>query len=704
MGSHRSFLAAGLLLAALPTAASAQVSDLVNDGKTYVIDFSGTDEVYWIPDEFPPGAIDLYVRGGQGGDATSLSCSSDGGKGAEIWATFEVGNGSSKLKPGGQLRFVVGEAGEDKYVGAAGGGGGSAVLYRSSTSSSWELLMVAGGGGGAHQDETYFFICLNSEDGKNANVTAEGDPGGGVSYTAPIGYGALPTTSGSSYLSGGGGGHGELSGDYSGCGGPGYPDGGSGGGSFADGGFGYGGGGSGTTGGGGGGGYTGGGGGASNREGGGGGSWVDENRAVTHLIEKAGKKGNGKANYRCYPSLGAAECADAAVIDDDDYEITMSNAVSLEPDCLGNPMPVRPAWFAYKNTTPFAKEVTVRTDNIAAQLSVFDSCSASAPFACSEVTSTPEVTWTIPPGDKHRIRVTTLAAIGLVLEVSSDLDDPGSGGGGSDPPAPTCGQAPFVESDAGNDNNYPSYTVLGGTGLNTACGETVGSETWFKCESWETDQCVNTTAVAALAEDVLSVEVFDACNGELIACSPASSSNLVSWVIPTGEEHVIRVSSTKSEEVQFVLKHRVPLKSATWLQLGNGLAAGGVIPKLEAYAGCSGEWGEAAAVVPGALEVSQAAPLAPAVAIIGMQEANTPLFGGTLVPSLDIIVGGATDENGELVVPLTWPKPTPQCLSFVTQVWILDPAGPEGVSATDALRLALNIDPCSHEPPPFDPE
>ncbi|MEL7119283.1 MAG: hypothetical protein AAFO07_07580, partial [Bacteroidota bacterium] len=113
----------------------------------------------------PQGAntLTIELKGGDGGDVdfTGSSCNDiHGGSGATIKASFQVGDGPDRLKPGGLLRIFAGRTGADdahaclgigNYTG--GGGGSSAVLYREPGSGNWELLAVAvaGGGGGANR-------------------------------------------------------------------------------------------------------------------------------------------------------------------------------------------------------------------------------------------------------------------------------------------------------------------------------------------------------------------------------------------------------------------------------------------------------------------------------------------------------------------------------------------------------------------------
>ena len=141
----------------------------------------GTVLTYDIPTVDWPEWIDFSeVRGGDGGDVVKTGqggVRTDnigyGGGGAKMGAKFEIGEAGNRLRPGGQLRFIVGNSGGDFLDGSptdngAGGGGGSAVLYKGPSDSQFVPLVVAGGGGGG---------CLaNSSTGRFLAALAGGNP------------------------------------------------------------------------------------------------------------------------------------------------------------------------------------------------------------------------------------------------------------------------------------------------------------------------------------------------------------------------------------------------------------------------------------------------------------------------------------------------------------------------------------------------
>ena len=76
--------------------------------------------------------------------------------------------------------------------------------------------------------------------------------------------------------------------------------------------------------------------------------------------------------------------------------------------------------------------------------------------------------------------------------------------------------------------------------------------------------------------------------------------------------------------------------------------------------------------------------------VIGLTEVNLPFYGGTLVPSfsapLGLFLALPTDGAGELVLSDNWPSGIPSGTSFYFQHWIIDPGGPFGFAASNAVK------------------
>jgi hypothetical protein len=117
---------------------------------------------------------------------------------------------------------------------------------------------------------------------------------------------------------------------------------------------------------------------------------------------------------------------------------------------------------------------------------------------------------------------------------------------------------------------------------------------------------------------------------------------------------------------------------ATWANLSYGLPGTSGIPRLEG----SGTLVEGDAV---ALQLSQARPNTPVFFLIGFSYVLAPAWGGTIVPSPDLLVTPFTDAGGSLSVGGTWPPDVPSGLAIYYQVWQPDPGGLLGYAASNAL-------------------
>ena len=76
--------------------------------------------------------------------------------------------------------------------------------------------------------------------------------------------------------------------------------------------------------------------------------------------------------------------------------------------------------------------------------------------------------------------------------------------------------------------------------------------------------------------------------------------------------------------------------------------------------------------------------------VLGFSRLDLPFSGGTLVPSFDPPDGThfalPTGMIGAFTIGGTWPPGVPSGLSVYSQIWIVDPAAPFGLSATNAIR------------------
>jgi len=162
--------------------------------------------------------LTLFVQGGDGGRVRHTALAESpvkirGGGGANVIGSFALGFAKTKLAPGGLLRFIVGEHGENNNVsdqdsGGGGGGGGSAVLYlhpgvdestidnlpftdlTTNTNifdgsetvdlrpDGWIILLVAGGGSGATVDGRQAGVSTKLDEGESGNIGPDGGDGG----------------------------------------------------------------------------------------------------------------------------------------------------------------------------------------------------------------------------------------------------------------------------------------------------------------------------------------------------------------------------------------------------------------------------------------------------------------------------------------------------------------------------------------------
>jgi|GEM_PF-2545205 len=128
------------------------------------------------------------------------------------------------------------------------------------------------------------------------------------------------------------------------------------------------------------------------------------------------------------------------------------------------------------------------------------------------------------------------------------------------------------------------------------------------------------------------------------------------------------------------IKGSLTIDETPWLDLGAALAGSLGDPTLTGAGDLVA--GQAMSVMLG-----NALPEAALTLIVGFSEVGLPFKGGTLVPSVDLIVAGlSTGATGSLTLGTTWPPGVPAGFTLVLQGWIADPAGPKGFAASNGLR------------------
>jgi hypothetical protein len=76
-----------------------------------------------------------------------------------------------------------------------------------------------------------------------------------------------------------------------------------------------------------------------------------------------------------------------------------------------------------------------------------------------------------------------------------------------------------------------------------------------------------------------------------------------------------------------------------------------------------------------------------AALVMGFSILGAPFKGGVMVPSIDLLISGlSSGPLGVLQLGGTWPAGVPSGFTFFQQVWVVDPAGPQGFAATNAVR------------------
>jgi len=120
---------------------------------------------------------------------------------------------------------------------------------------------------------------------------------------------------------------------------------------------------------------------------------------------------------------------------------------------------------------------------------------------------------------------------------------------------------------------------------------------------------------------------------------------------------------------------------SAWSDLGNALAGLHGEPVLTGSGlPCSG--GSVTLALSNARENSSA------FLIIGFSLANVALKGGVLVPAPDVVLSGLpTGPAGALALSASWPAGVPAGLAILFQEWVIDAAGPEGLSATNGVQV-----------------
>lgn len=121
------------------------------------------------------------------------------------------------------------------------------------------------------------------------------------------------------------------------------------------------------------------------------------------------------------------------------------------------------------------------------------------------------------------------------------------------------------------------------------------------------------------------------------------------------------------------------LGSPEWPFLGDGLTGAAGMPLLQGDGALSG--GSTVTV-----SLSNALPSSTAALVVGLSALAIPFKGGVLVPNPDAVLGALpVDGSGDLAIIATWPSGIPSGVPLWLQYWVIDPSGPVGFAASNAI-------------------
>lgn len=125
-----------------------------------------------------------------------------------------------------------------------------------------------------------------------------------------------------------------------------------------------------------------------------------------------------------------------------------------------------------------------------------------------------------------------------------------------------------------------------------------------------------------------------------------------------------------------MLAYRTP---SPWTQLGGGIAGTRGLPTLTGT-------GSLTAGNTVTFALADGLPNSFGVFVLGFSAVSLPAFGGTLVPSPDLLIDFALDGAGRWSLQGPWPTGLASGTTLHWQAGFVDPAAPFGIAASDALR------------------
>lgn len=115
-----------------------------------------------------------------------------------------------------------------------------------------------------------------------------------------------------------------------------------------------------------------------------------------------------------------------------------------------------------------------------------------------------------------------------------------------------------------------------------------------------------------------------------------------------------------------------------WSEIEQGLAGSAGVPRLVMQ-------GVPAAHAPFLLAITRTPPSTFAHLVFGLGQVNLPFKGGVLVPAPSLIRTLHTNVAGKFIFASSWPAGVPAGTALCMQAWVVDPAGPFGFSASNAV-------------------
>lgn len=119
--------------------------------------------------------------------------------------------------------------------------------------------------------------------------------------------------------------------------------------------------------------------------------------------------------------------------------------------------------------------------------------------------------------------------------------------------------------------------------------------------------------------------------------------------------------------------------ASQWSTLGPGLAGTAGVPLLEARG--SMQAGELVT-----LAMTNARPFSSTTLVIGLSNLSVPFKQGVLVPTPDFLIPSLSDGFGEWILNVIWPPGVPPGVTSYYQFWVVDPAGPVGLAASNGVQ------------------